>query len=177
MPLYIIGLGSNIGDSKQMLAEAIRELATQLDAIEYSPVYTSPALLPDGAPREWDRPFLNMALRGTSALEPEEMLRVVKSIEAKVGRQDRGHWGPREIDLDILACDDRVVETEALTIPHRGLLERDFALKPLSDIAPGWRYPRAGEHHGKTAMSLLQQLGFGQTEHFRPLPISLPMLR
>jgi 7,8-dihydro-6-hydroxymethylpterin-pyrophosphokinase len=72
---------------------------------------------------------------------------------------DRGRWGPREIDLDILAYADTVLESEALTLPHGGLLTRDFALLPLSEVAPEWRYPASGKYHGMRPEELLSALG------------------
>ncbi len=78
------------------------------------------------------------------------LLARVKAIERDLGRVSRCKWGPREIDIDILAMDDVTMDTPELTIPHRVLLERDFVLLPLADVAPDWRYPlrRAVSWHG-----------------------------
>lgn len=119
-------------------------LATFMTFSARSPVYESPALLPENAPAGWDMPYYNMAVAGQSALAPEELLKAVKQVEQKLGRQDRGRWGPREIDIDILAFGDTRMNTEALTLPHPGLLQRDFALVPFADVAPGWVHPASG---------------------------------
>jgi 2-amino-4-hydroxy-6-hydroxymethyldihydropteridine diphosphokinase len=177
MPLVILGLGSNVGERDRYLAEAIREIAAHVDALEYSRVYVSQAVLPPGAAPEWDMPFLNMALRGQTELSPEALLSLLQSIEEKLGRKARGHWGPREIDLDILACEDSVIDTPELRVPHPFLLERNFALRPLADIAPGWRYPAPGQYQGKTALELVQILGLDVGEGFSVAQITLPMLR
>lgn len=154
--MVILGLGSNIGDKMTHLNAAIAELSTIIKEVCRSAIYTCPAMLPEGAPREWDISFYNMAIGGECDLPPLELLSEIKNIEQKLGRQDRGRWGPREIDIDILAMGDEVFEWPELCIPHKGLLERDFALLPLADIAPGWRYP--GQHF--TARELCIQKGF-----------------
>lgn len=177
MALVILGLGSNVGDRARFLAEAIREIAAHVDALEYSPIYESEALLPEGAPKEWDTPFLNMALRGQTALEPEALLEVLKGIENKLGRGTHAFWSPREIDLDILAWDDIAYASPTLSIPHPELLNRDFALRPLADIAPGWRYPAEGPHKGKTAIGILHERGLDVGERLKRSAITLPMLR
>ncbi len=175
MSLVIIGLGSNVGDRARFLAEAIRELSACVASMEYSPIYTSAAVLPENAPAEWDMPYYNMVVRGDSALTPDDLLREAKSIEKRLGRTERGFWGPREIDVDILAYDDVVYMSELLTIPHPRLLSRNFALKPLADIAPGWRYPAPGPYQGRTAIELSRQLE--TDESFRPAGVTLPLLR
>jgi 2-amino-4-hydroxy-6-hydroxymethyldihydropteridine diphosphokinase len=65
----------------------------------------------------------------------------LKSIEKKVGRKSRVKWGPREIDLDILFFNDMIYSDDELTIPHKDLLNRDFVLVPLSEIAPDFIHP------------------------------------
>ncbi len=150
----ILGLGSNVGDKREYLRSAISELSKHIDNIRTSSIYESPALLPENAPPEWDMPFYNMAIAGSTKLLPQELLSVIKKIEKKLGRNKIGHWSPREIDIDILAMGNLVIAESNLTIPHRDLLERDFALIPLSEIAPDWLHPVAQ----KTATELLSSL-------------------
>lgn len=156
--LVILGLGTNIGDRMQLLRDAIDHLQPLLSDIECSTVYESPALLPDHAPENWDVPFYNMAVAGKCTLSPHDLLKAVKDIEHKMGRKDRGHWGPREIDIDILAYGDRVLNTPDLILPHAGLLLRDFALIPLAEIAPQWLCPGDGPVKGMTASTLACQM-------------------
>lgn len=85
--------------------------------------------------------FLNMCISGETNLTPLELLKTVKEIEKKVGRKEREIWGPREIDLDIIAYKDLILKTKDLTIPHPYLTERQFVLLPLSDIAGDWIHP------------------------------------
>lgn len=141
-----LGLGSNIGERRQQLFSAVEQLI-MMDAVQeplLSPLYQSPALLPDNAPAEWDKPFINAVLQAETWLTPQALLQAVKEVEATLGRQKRGHWGPREIDIDILAYGNEVISGEELSIPHAGLAQRDFVLLPWREIAPDWTHPQSG---------------------------------
>lgn len=140
--MIILGLGSNLNNRIHYLKEAIDLIKKSiLTSIVYSPCYMSAALLPEDAPTSWDLPFLNMAVAGKSSLPPDALLAAIKHIEKTVGRMPRSSWAPREIDIDILAYDDLVVDTPTLQIPHKGLTSRAFALFPLADITPDWIHP------------------------------------
>lgn len=152
--MIILGLGSNIGDKLLNLKNAVAALRAILQDIKTSSVYESPALLPEGAPPEWNQNFYNMAIGGNTKLTPQEFLMRIKNLEEKLGRKKTGRWGPREIDIDILAYNNVVVNGPDLTIPHQHLLARDFALVPLAEIAPDWLYPKAGESYGMNAETL-----------------------
>ena len=141
-----------------MLKRAVEAVSHLLADIECSSIYESEALLLPGSPPEWNIPYLNMAIKGYSALEPYALLAEVKAIERKLGRQDRGRWSPREIDIDILAYGEEILRSDMLTIPHASLLERSFALQPFAEIHPHWRYPVPGVDYGKTAGELWQSL-------------------
>lgn len=156
--MVIIGIGCNVGERQALLDAAVAHLSVFIDELVCSPAMETPAMLPAGAPESWNIPFLNMAVAGNTHLSPELLLAELKAIEHKLGRIDRGHWGPREIDLDILAMDDLVIELPNLCIPHKELLKRDFALRPLAAIAPYWWYPVAGAYYGKTASELADML-------------------
>ena len=73
------------------------------------------------------------------------MIRTIKNIEKKLGRSKSIKWGPREIDIDIIAIDELVIETPDLSVPHRHMHERAFVLIPLKEIAPLFRHPVTGE--------------------------------
>lgn len=120
------------------LRDAIRMIASQhaIRLLLSSPVYETPALLPADAPAEWDIAFLNQVIAVETVLEPHALLDVLKAVEAHLGRQARGHWGPREIDCDLLLHGDAVVDSERLVVPHPRMHERRFVMQPLSDIAP-----------------------------------------
>ncbi len=104
-----------------------------------SPVYeTSPV-----GPKQAD--FLNAAAEISTQLSPADLLKALKKTERELGRRPGTRWGPREIDLDILLYEARVVRSRNLTVPHPGLNARKFALKPLLDLAPRLRHPVSGE--------------------------------
>ncbi len=142
--MIIIGLGTNLGDKLANLREAYQAILAipNLSVQQVSPVYISDALLPENAPPEWNQPYLNAAIRCTSPLSPLDLLHTLKKIENQLGRDKQEKpWGPRLIDLDILAWDDCVLDSTMLTLPHQHLCHRPFALWPLADIAPFWVHP------------------------------------
>jgi len=133
----VLGLGTNLGDREEQLRAAIRALRTEGLAPEaVAPLYESDAMLIEGSPDSWKIPFLNTAVLTRSELSSEELLEKVKSVEHQLGRQKRERWAPREIDIDILAIEGTVHQSERLVVPHRGLPERPFALLPLLDVWP-----------------------------------------
>lgn len=158
MTPVILGLGSNVGDRAAFLTQAVERLKVSVHNIVLSNIYHSPALLPQGAPDSWNLPYLNMAVAGETAISPEQMLVTVKAIEQAMGRGVHGVWGPREIDIDILAMGDTTMQTAPLTIPHPELLAREFALRPLAEVAHAWRYPVPGPYFGDRADELVDAL-------------------
>lgn len=143
MTQIFLGLGSNIGEREQVLFSAIEQLVTMhaISAPVISPLYQSPALLPEGAPAEWNIDFINAVAQAETQLSPAALLQAIKQTEAAMGRTNRGHWAPREIDIDILAYGDEVMESDILNIPHPHIALRDFVLLPWCDIAPDWVHP------------------------------------
>jgi 2-amino-4-hydroxy-6-hydroxymethyldihydropteridine diphosphokinase/dihydropteroate synthase len=140
----VIGLGSNIGDREKVLLRALSILRERVfrNTLRVSEFFQSEALLLPEAPAAWQIPFLNLAVRGETDLPPQKLLEVLKEIESELGRQPRGRWGPREIDLDILVYGEEHFQNADLTIPHPALLDRPFALWPLAALWPTWRSPR-----------------------------------
>lgn len=159
--MVILGLGSNLTDRLAHLRHALHliQQIPSLTVCQVSPVYVSDALLPDNAPTSWDKPYFNLALRCETSLSPYELLEKTKQIEKQVGRQLEKNWGPRVVDIDLLAWDDLIQYDEKLHIPHEELTERPFALWPLADVAPFWHYPIAGPLQGKTAVELCSRWG------------------
>lgn len=141
--MIILGLGSNIGDRLHHLRSALRLLKQhpQLHILTVSPVYISEALLPDNAPHDWNAPYFNLALGCQTTLSPHELLIALKNIEQQVGRTPDKAWGPRIIDIDLLAWDDLIHYDAKLHVPHEQLHQRPFALWPLADIEPYWVHP------------------------------------
>ncbi len=140
MSFVFLSLGSNLGDRAANLEAAGRALTPWVQVTARSSVYET-------APWGYaDQPaFLNMVLGGLTHLPPRRLLRRLKSIETRLGRQATFRYGPRQIDLDILAYDDLVLETPQLCIPHPRMAQRAFVLVPLCEIAPQWRHPLLGK--------------------------------
>lgn len=80
----------------------------------------------------------------TSGLGPEALYCQLASIETRFGRERDERWGPRTLDLDIIAMDGRVGVFGEVVLPHARMHERGFVLSPLAEIAPGWRHPHLG---------------------------------
>jgi 2-amino-4-hydroxy-6-hydroxymethyldihydropteridine diphosphokinase/dihydropteroate synthase len=158
--LVILGLGSNVGDRLGHLRLALKLIKKipQLIVKQVSPVYLSDALLPKNAPSEWNMPHLNVAIRLETSLTPPELLKHTQHIEQQLGRKEKAHWGPRIIDIDLLAWDEMIYADDHLQIPHPHLTERPFALWPLADVAPRWINP-TGPWQGKTASEIVTQWG------------------
>ncbi len=128
-------MGSNLGNRLENLRCAKLRLEKQISNCVYSSIYESAALLPSGATEEWNLPFLNLVMRGETEMEPLPLLHFLKEIEKIIGRQDRGHWAPREIDLDILIYEDIAMQTAELTLPHPQMKARSFVMVPLAEIS------------------------------------------
>ena len=134
----LIGLGSNVGDRLTHLRKAVDGLRLVLRNLEVSHVYeTSPVGLVT------QPPFLNAAVRGESTEGPQRLFFWAKSLELAAGRRPGPRLGPRQLDLDIIAFGDLVVETPRLHIPHAAFAERGFVLAPLADLAPDLVLPGA----------------------------------
>ena len=136
-----LGLGSNLGDREATLRSAISAIAELPDTrvVAESPIYETPPMGPQD-----QGPYCNMAAKIETVLRPAALIAALQSIETRLGRaaaEERRHWGPREIDIDLLLFEDAVIEEPGLTVPHPGMHERWFVLKPLADIAPRLVHP------------------------------------
>jgi len=131
-----LSLGSNLGNRRFQLKEALRRLRGTVQIENISSLYeTEPVDYVD------QPPFLNIVCQVRTELEPHELLSVVKDIEHDMGRASTFRNAPRPIDIDILFFDDRVVRTPSLVIPHPRLVDRAFVLIPLQEIAPCLVHP------------------------------------
>jgi 2-amino-4-hydroxy-6-hydroxymethyldihydropteridine diphosphokinase len=128
-----LALGANIGEPAAQLAEAIERIGklAETRVVASSSVIVTPA---------WgvtDQPdFLNQVIAVETGLDPETLLAACLRIEAEMGRVREQRWGPRLIDIDIIAYGRQVMATERLILPHPNAHERDFVLVPLRQIAP-----------------------------------------
>lgn len=162
--MTLIALGSNAisfqGDARANVAWAVgRVTALAQGAVRVSPFYATPAY-PAGAGPD----FVNAAMAFDCGLDASAVLAALHAIEAEAGRTRTTRWGPRSLDLDLIAQGDQVLpdaatqdhwrhlppDAQALTAPDRLILphprvqDRSFVLVPLADVAPDWRHPRLG---------------------------------
>lgn len=133
-----IALGSNLGDKKAYLDDAVRALDA-LHGCKVEKVSSYLKTAPYGGVEQDD--FLNACLELKTFLPPHELLDRLHDIEQAAHRERLVHWGPRTLDLDILLYDDLVMDDDDLIIPHIEMHMRDFVLLPLKEIAPGKRHP------------------------------------
>lgn len=131
-----LALGTNVGNRLANLKTAIAALPPQMVLKAKSQVYETP---PWGHADQ--EKFLNQALKVTTYLEPELLLKHLKRLEVALGREATFQNGPRLIDIDILFYDDLILESAVVTIPHPRLHERGFVLMPMMDIAPDLVHP------------------------------------
>lgn len=131
MTRYAIGLGSNLGDRLQNLRVGIAGLRNLGRVSALSSVYGTE---PVGGPAQG--PYLNAVAVLETDLDPGALLDELHAIEAGAGRVREERWGPRTLDLDILAADTAVVSSDQLEVPHPRVGEREFALKPLAEVWP-----------------------------------------
>ena len=142
MARCLIGVGSNLGKREQQLRKAVGLLAQtpRLALLARSRWHeTTPA----GGPAGQDG-FLNGALLVETALGPEALLDRLQEIERQLGRRRSEHWGPREVDLDLLLYGERQCQTDQLELPHPRMSFRRFVLEPAAEIAPWMRHPASG---------------------------------
>lgn len=125
-----IALGSNMGDRKALLEQALRKL----DSHEGITVRCLSGIYETDPVGYTDQPaFLNMVARLDTTCAPLELLHIMQGIEKELGRIRLERWGPRTIDLDLLYFEGIVMESEELAVPHPRMMERGFVLVPLSD--------------------------------------------
>ncbi|MGH7452230.1 MAG: 2-amino-4-hydroxy-6-hydroxymethyldihydropteridine diphosphokinase [bacterium] len=147
-----IGVGSNLGDRTAWLQQAQEKLFSTptVQFVAASAVYETE---PVG---KIDQPaFLNQVLEVRTTLAPDELLLRLLQIEGELGRVRNERWGPRNIDLDLLAFGDRIFKTSRLVLPHPELHRRRFVLQSWADIAPEFIVPGLSA----TVEELLQNCG------------------
>jgi 2-amino-4-hydroxy-6-hydroxymethyldihydropteridine diphosphokinase len=145
-----LSIGSNLGNRYLNLQKAVLALAKKVGAIlQTSSIYENGAVGFDG------EDFLNACLLLETTLSPTEVLAKLKQIESNFGRKKDSKQGyaSRSIDLDILYFDDLILNGAGLSIPHPRMIERNFVLKPLADIAPQFYHPI----YKKDTRNLLQE--------------------
>lgn len=128
-----VGLGGNIGDPEIAMSAALKAFAASpdIDIVGVSSLYRTP---PWG---NLDQPdFLNAVAELRCKLSPHDLMNLCLEIEQNLKRSRGEKWGPRTIDLDIVAFGERTIDEPGLTVPHPRLHERAFVLMPMAEIAP-----------------------------------------
>ncbi|MDD3402378.1 MAG: 2-amino-4-hydroxy-6-hydroxymethyldihydropteridine diphosphokinase [Hespellia sp.] len=146
-----LALGSNMGEKQAYLDQAVEALRAGKDTRVLkvsSYIETEPYGVTD------QDVFLNGAVKISTLLTPEELLRRIHEIEAAAERKREIHWGPRTLDIDILFYDDLVLAQDNLIIPHVEIEKRTFVLEPLLELCPNKRHPV----NQKTVAQLLEEL-------------------
>ena len=137
-----LGFGTNLGDRKMNLAQAVNALNDRPDLaiLRTSGIYET---APWGLTGQPD--VLNMVAEFETSITPNELLERVKKLEQSMGREEGPRFGPRLIDIDILLLGNLVVDEPDLKIPHVSLHERAFVLVPLAELAPDTVHPVLGK--------------------------------
>ncbi|MDR5589443.1 2-amino-4-hydroxy-6-hydroxymethyldihydropteridine diphosphokinase [Christiangramia sp. SM2212] len=135
-------MGSNLGNRLGFMQQALEKIHENIGWIlEVSKIYETPAWGFEG------NSFLNSCISVSTRLEPQQILTELLSIETELGRErsDAENYQNRTIDLDILLFEEELIETDSLRIPHPGIPDRSFVLKPLNDIAGSEKHPVSGK--------------------------------
>jgi len=134
---YYLLLGGNEGLRLTYLHKAMQALMSLGKVVQVSSIYETAAWGPIPQPH-----FYNICIALESGLMPEVLLLQCLNIEEQLGRIRNLLYGPRTIDIDMLACADLVIDSEVLSLPHPRIAERAFVLKPFAEIAPNYILPQ-----------------------------------
>lgn len=157
MERIFIGIGSNMGDRRRAIEDALTLLAErpEIELVGCASLYeTEPVGVQD---QPW---FLNTVAELAGSLPPAALLEQLKAIERRLGRKTRSRWGPREIDLDLLLYGGRVVNEPQVVVPHPEMHKRRFVLIPLAELAPEQVHPVLN----RTIRALLRELNIKQPD-------------
>ena len=136
-----IALGSNLGDSQEILTAALQVLAAT-PGIAVQKVSSWYKTKPVGGIPQPD--YLNSCALLAVQMLPQQLLKALLAVETKFGRVRKERWGARSIDLDLLLYEDLILDIPQLQLPHPRMNDRAFVLVPLAEIAPNWIEPVSG---------------------------------
>lgn len=150
-----LSLGSNMGDRIDYMDSAKEKLNSSPDIsitkesrifeTEPWPAEKNGKEHPDR--EEGEKWFLNQVVQIDTLLNPQELLKHIQIIENNLGRTKKHHWGPREIDIDILLYNTEIIDLPNLQIPHRHMIDRKFILMPLVDLNSELKDPRTSQSY------------------------------
>lgn len=144
--MIVLGLGTNLGDRENNLRLALR-LLTQNYEIEITHISSIYETAPFGVTDQPD--FLNLTVAINTDMNPQTLLKSCLDVEEQMGRVRIQRWGPRVIDIDLLLYHDTRIDSPSLTLPHPGILQREFVIIPLHEMAPSLIMP-----NGKTVAAV-----------------------
>jgi 2-amino-4-hydroxy-6-hydroxymethyldihydropteridine diphosphokinase len=159
LPAYV-GIGSNLDDPEMQVVRAfgLLQALTGAKLVARSALFRSRPLGSIEQPH-----FVNAVAALVTQSTPEKLLDQLRDIERQMGRAvPRERWGPRRIDLDLLAVGSEVRRSDALALPHPGIAERDFVLYPLAEVAPDLFIPslgRVADLKARVAVRGIERLG------------------
>jgi 2-amino-4-hydroxy-6-hydroxymethyldihydropteridine diphosphokinase len=133
--IYLL-LGSNLGDKRETINQAIESIRS------FAPIITKSHIYETAAWGKTDQPsFYNQVILVNSILNPRDFLQSLQQIELDLGRRRFEKWGERTIDIDILYFGNSVIDLENLSVPHPEIQNRRFTLVPMNEIAPDFVHP------------------------------------
>ena len=135
--MVFLSLGTNEGDKITNLKNPVLEISKLASIEAISSIYESAAW--DGSVQEV---YYNQVVALSTSLNPNQLLKDIRTIEKRLGRKETYRWGPRVIDIDILFYNGEIIDEPGLTIPHPLLHQRNFVLIPLMEIASEWMHPK-----------------------------------
>jgi 2-amino-4-hydroxy-6-hydroxymethyldihydropteridine diphosphokinase len=157
--MILIAIGSNLSGPWGTPQESVQGALRALNSDGLKLIEASRLLLTTPLGRPNQPPFVNAVARIETHLPPMALLQKLHAIEREAGRRRTTRWGPRTLDLDIIDYHGLVRSTGKLVLPHPGIAERIFVLKPVSELAVRWRHPTSH----LSAQFLLQRLkGYSQ---------------
>jgi len=136
--IVYIGIGSNEGDRLTNIKQSI-SFISQLEGCEVEAASSLYETSPFGNLNQQN--FYNTVIKISTSLNPKQLFYQLKEIEQKLGRVEHEKWGPRKIDLDILFYNDLIFSDEIITLPHKGIIYRDFVMIPLIEVEPDLVHP------------------------------------
>jgi|UniRef100_A0A7V3RFS9 2-amino-4-hydroxy-6-hydroxymethyldihydropteridine diphosphokinase len=148
--LVYVAFGSNLGDRKHNILLAIDEMKKR--GMEFLRISTMYETEPYGLKEQ--PAFINCAALIRTTCAPMELLETLLNVEESLGRVREVKWGPRTIDIDIIFYDKKIINFVDLIIPHPDMQNREFVLRPLSEIAPTYVHPK----FQKNVLELLNEL-------------------